>query len=114
MTVNTVVYPVTDMAAAKAFFTTLTGAEPAWDQPGYVGWQLGAQDIGIVKDGPRKGITGPTPYWHVPDLAAALAELVAAGATVTAAPRDIGSVRRVATVTVDGNAIGLLQTVDAS
>lgn len=112
--VNTIVYPVTDLTAAKALFSTLIGAEPEWEQPGYVGWQLGGQDIGIVPDGPRKGITGPTPYWHVTDLAASLKELVEAGATVTAEPRNIGKVRRVATVTVDGNAIGLLQTLEAS
>jgi predicted enzyme related to lactoylglutathione lyase len=49
-------------------------------------------------------------YWHVADIEAKLAEVTAAGATVTAPPRDVGGGRLVATVTdPDGNVLGLLQ-----
>lgn len=49
-------------------------------------------------------------YWHVTDIAAKLAEVTAAGATVQDAPKDVGGGRLVATITdADGNVLGLLQ-----
>jgi predicted enzyme related to lactoylglutathione lyase len=55
-------------------------------------------------------MTSPVAYWHVPDLEAKLAEVIAAGATVKEPAHDVGSGRLVATVTdPDGNVLGLLQ-----
>jgi predicted enzyme related to lactoylglutathione lyase len=48
--------------------------------------------------------------WHVPDIETKLAEVTAAGATVTEPAHDVGGGRLVATVTDhDGNVLGLLQ-----
>jgi len=107
--IKTILYPVTDLAAAKAAFTALIGAEPAQDQPYYVGWEVGDQTFGLVPNGDKQGMTGPTPYWHVADIETALKALVDAGAVVAAEPRDVGNGRLVATVTVDGNVVGVLQ-----
>ena len=55
-------------------------------------------------------MTSPVAYWHVPDIEAKLAEVIAAGATVKEPVRDVGAGRLVATVTdPDGNVLGLLQ-----
>lgn len=37
---NTVIYPVNDIAKAKALFTALLGVEPYIDQPYYVGYKV--------------------------------------------------------------------------
>ena len=44
--VKTIIYPVTDIARAKTLFTSLLGVAPAQDQPYYVGFRVGDQDVG--------------------------------------------------------------------
>lgn len=109
MTIQTILYPVTDLDAAKAAFNALIGAEPEMDQPYYVGWNVDGQSIGLDPAGHKKGMTGPTPYWHTTDIEKSMKAMVDAGATVTAEPKDVGNGRLVATVTVNGNVVGLLQ-----
>jgi predicted enzyme related to lactoylglutathione lyase len=107
---NTLVYPVTDPAVAKAVLTTLLGREPHTDQPYYVGWNVDGQEIALDPNGHRKGLTGPVPYWPVDDIAGRLASLVAVGATVVQEPTDVGGGRHVAVLAdADGNHVGLLQ-----
>ncbi|EWT03315.1 glyoxalase [Intrasporangium oryzae NRRL B-24470] len=109
-TVNTVVYPVTDLAAAKTIFTRLLAAEPHTDQPYYVGWNVGGQEIALDPNGHAKGLTGPVPYWHVDDVPAHVAGLVEAGATVRQQPTDVGGGKLTAVLAdPDGNVIGLVQ-----
>jgi predicted enzyme related to lactoylglutathione lyase len=110
MGIQTVLHPVADLEKAKPVYTALLGIEPQADSPYYVGYTHAGQQIGLVPD--RGGHTDSTPvaYWHVADIAAKIAEVTAAGATVKDAPRDVGNGRLVATVVdVDGNVLGLLQ-----
>jgi predicted enzyme related to lactoylglutathione lyase len=91
-------------------FTALLGAEPESDQPYYVGFSVGGQQIGLDPNGHRTGMTGPVAYWHVDDIAGSLEALVDAGATVKQDAKDVGGGRLIATLTdADGNPIGLLQ-----
>jgi len=53
--VKTVIYPVSDLAGAKALFTALLGVEPLMDQPYYVGYRLADQDIGLDPNGHAQG-----------------------------------------------------------
>ncbi len=106
----TVLHPVSDLAKAKTVYTALLGTAPQTDSPYYVGFEAEGQHIGLVPDGGPQGMTSPVAYWHVPDLDAKLAEVVAAGATVREAAHEVGAGRRVATVVdLDGNVLGLLQ-----
>ena len=108
--VNTLIYPVADLAAAKKVFTTLLGTEPHTDQPYYVGYHVDGQEIALDPNGHRKGVTGATPFWSVDDLDAALAALVASGATVASQPTEVGGGMTTAVVAdADGNMIGLKQ-----
>jgi predicted enzyme related to lactoylglutathione lyase len=108
--VKTILQPVSDLAAAKAVYTALLGIEPQADAPYYVGYDVAAQQIGLVPSGAAQGMTSPIAYWHVPDIEAKLAEVTAAGATVKESPRDVGNGRLVATFTdPDGNVLGLIQ-----
>jgi predicted enzyme related to lactoylglutathione lyase len=107
---QTIVYPVRDLDAATAVFTALLGAAPDHAAPYYVGWEVGAQHVGLDPNGHRDGATGPLAFWHVEDIRASSAALVAAGAIETEAAHDVGGGRLVATLTdADGNRIGLLQ-----
>ena len=106
--IKTVLHPVSDLEAAKKVYTALLGMPPTSDAPYYVGYEAEGQQIGLVPGG--GGMTSPIAYWHVPDIEAKLAEVIAAGATVKDPVRDVGGGRLVATVTdPDGNVLGLLQ-----
>jgi len=104
---KTVIYPVSDLAKAKALFGKLLGIEPYVDQPYYVGFRIGDQEIGLDPNGHKQGMTG---YWHVDDIRAYLQTLVEAGAEVLQDVRNVGEGRLIATVKdSDENLIGLLQ-----
>ena len=105
--IKTVLHPVTDLAAAKAVYSALLGAQPTADAEYYVGYDVAGQHIGLVPGG---GMSSPVDYWHVDDIEAKLAEVTAAGATVKEAAHDVGGGRLVATFSdPDGNVLGLLQ-----
>jgi predicted enzyme related to lactoylglutathione lyase len=108
--IKTMLYPVSDLATAKAVYAALLGVPPQTDSSYYVGFESQGQDIGLVPDGGSQGMTSPVAYWQVPDIEAKLAEVTAAGATVKEPAHDVGGGRLVATVTdPDGNVLGLLQ-----
>jgi predicted enzyme related to lactoylglutathione lyase len=108
--IKTVLHPVSDLAKAKPVYAALLGAQPTADSSYYVGFDAEGQHIGLVPGGGPQSMTSPVAYWHVPDIEAKLAEVIAAGATVKDPVRDVGGGRLVATVTdPDGNVLGLLQ-----
>ena len=108
--VRTVLHPVSDLATAKATYTALLGVPPQTDSSYYVGFDVDGQHIGLVPGGGPQKMGSPVAYWHVADLAAKLAEVTAAGATIREPAHDVGGGRLVATVTdPDGNVLGLIQ-----
>jgi predicted enzyme related to lactoylglutathione lyase len=108
--VKTIIYPVTDLAKAKALYGALVGVPPVMDQPYYVGFDVGGQDIGLDPHGHSQGITGPLAYWHVDDIQQSLQALLAAGAQPQQDVKDVGGGKLIAAVKdADGNVIGLLQ-----
>ena len=107
MTISTVVYPVSDLVAAKAVFSVLAG-QPIVDAPYYVGFQMGEMHIGLAPR--RDGNDGQTAYWEVEDIATSITELVAAGASISRPASDVGGGLLVAVlIDADGNRIGLRQ-----
>jgi predicted enzyme related to lactoylglutathione lyase len=108
--IQTVLHPVSDLERAKVVYGALLGTPPSADSEYYVGFDAEGQHIGLLPGGGPQGMTSPVAYWHVADIEAKLAELLAAGATVKEAARDVGGGRLVATVSdPDGNVLGLLQ-----
>ena len=106
---KTIVFPVKDLDRAKALYGALLG-DPHTDQPYYVGFAVDGQEVGLDPNGHAQGMTGPVGYWHVPDVEATLAELVAAGAANAQGPRDVGGGTFLATVQdPDGNVVGIIQ-----
>ncbi len=109
--IGTVIYPVKDIAQAKTLYSVLLGAEPYVDQPYYVGYKVGEQEIGLDPNGHNQGMTGPVGYVHVDDIQQSLRLLLDAGAEEQQAITDVGGGKLIATVSdADGNVIGLVQS----
>ena len=105
--IKTVIYPVRDITQAKALFGKLLGVEPYADQPYYVGFKVGDQDIGLVPGSPNSVMTA---FYHVDDIKGGLQILLDAGAEIIQEIKDVGKGRLIASAKdKDGNAIGLIQ-----
>jgi predicted enzyme related to lactoylglutathione lyase len=105
-----VIFPVTDLGQAKQLYRAWLGVDPSMDQPYYVGFRLGDQEVGLDPNGHRQGITGAVCFEQVDDIRARLQALVSAGAQVVQDVRDVGNGRLVASLKDgDGNMLGLLQ-----
>ncbi len=93
--IKTIIYPVKDVAQAKALFSKLLGAEPYADAPYYVGFRVGDQEIGLDPNGHKNGMTG---YYHVDDIKNSLQSLLDAGAQVLQDAKDVGGGKLIASV----------------
>jgi predicted enzyme related to lactoylglutathione lyase len=109
--VRTILYPVRDLAKAKALFTRLAGREPVADSPYYVGYDIDGQQIGLVPNGrDSQNMTGTTAFWHVDDIGASVKAVLDAGGTMQQEINDVGNGRRVAAVVdAEGNVLGFVQ-----
>jgi predicted enzyme related to lactoylglutathione lyase len=105
--IKTVIYPVTDLARAKATFQNFLGVEPSADQPYYVGFRVGDLDRGLDPNGHKAGMTA---YYDVDDIKQTLQSLLDAGAQIEQEIKAIGGGGLIGSVRdADGNIIGLRQ-----
>ncbi len=105
------VYPAKDTARAKTLYGKLLGVEPYVDEPYYVGFKVGDQEIGLDPNGHSQGMTGPVGYWQVDDIRKTLRLLLEAGARPQQEVQDVGGGKLIASVIdADGNIIGLIQS----
>ena len=108
----TVIYRVTDLDRARAWYSSAFQEAPYFDQPFYVGFSIGGYELGLDPD-PSGGKTGPggsVAYWRVTAIDSAVGHFVASGAAVVAAAQEVGEGIKVATVSDPfGNLIGLIE-----
>ena len=106
---RTVVYPVTDLDQARKWYASLVGHAPYFDQPFYVGFEIGGFELGLVPDG-EPGTAGPQALWGVADAAAALVRAIELGATPLDPVQDVGEGIRVCAVRDPfGNRLGFIE-----
>jgi predicted enzyme related to lactoylglutathione lyase len=107
---KTIIFPVADLAKAKALFGALLETAPYADAPYYVGYRVGDLEIGLDPNGHSQGLTGPVNYWNVDDIKSSLQSLLDAGAEMQLEIKDVGGGNLIARVKdADGNVIGLKQ-----
>jgi predicted enzyme related to lactoylglutathione lyase len=105
--IKTVIYPVKDITGATTLFCKFLEAEPYMEQPYYVGFKIGDQDIGLVPNNPEAAMTA---FYHVGDIKNSLQILVEAGAVIIQNVKNVGGERLIASVKdKDNNIIGLIQ-----
>lgn len=107
---RTVVYHVDDIEHARNWYSQALGIEPYFDQPFYVGFNIGGYELGLQ---PTRADRTPNPYvvayWGVAEIEATLARLVESGATLHSDLEDVGDNIRLAVVLDPfGNAFGII------
>lgn len=103
------IVPVADLAAGKAWYSLAFETAPYFDEPFYVGYQIGGFELGLMPDG-TPGAQGAEPYWGVADIGAEVARLLALGATEKQPVTDVGGGIFVAAVGDPfGNRLHLIQ-----
>ncbi|HEX3733231.1 MAG TPA: VOC family protein, partial [Mycobacteriales bacterium] len=93
---RTIIYPAPDLATAKRWWTQVLGKQPYFDEPFYVGFTVAGYELALDPSG--NPADGPVTYWGVPDVDAAVDQLLTLGATEHSAPQDVGGGIRVAVV----------------
>jgi predicted enzyme related to lactoylglutathione lyase len=108
---RTAVYHVADLNAAKDWYAKILRIQPYFDEPFYVGFNVGGFELGLDPD-----MTGVTPgnnhlaYWGVPDADKALAHLLDSGAELFKDVTEVGGGIKVAEVKDPfGNIFGIIE-----
>ncbi len=106
---RTAIYPVGDLAAAKAWYEKATGVKPYFDEAFYVGFSVAGYELGLLPDG-TPGVDGTRALWGVADADAAYARLLELGASALEPVADVGEGIKVAAVRDPfGNRLGIIE-----
>lgn len=108
---RTTIYKVPDMEAAKAWYTQAFGKAPYFDEPFYIGFNIGGYELGLLPE--EEPITERTDnvlsYWGVEDIEGDYKRLLSQGASAHEAPNNVGGELMVASLRDPwGNVIGLI------
>lgn len=107
---RTAIYHVGDIQQGRNWYAKALGVQPYFDQPFYVGFNVGGFELGLSPD-PRPGKEGGVDtYWGVADIQAGLAHFLAAGAQKIADIEDVGEgIKVVMVLDPFGNRFGLIE-----
>ncbi len=109
---RSVIYKVTDLERAKAFYATALGRQPYFDESFYVGFDIDGQELGLDPDvsSIKPGPGGSVAYWKVADIHAVWDRLTTEGGEPLEPPHSVGG--EIATAIIGdpfGNLVGLIQ-----
>jgi len=109
--VRTVIYAVSDIEKAKEWYTQVLAQPPHYAAPFYVGFRLGAFELGLDPD--LSGVTAGNnaiAYWGVADARAAQARLLGLGAREVSPVEEVTDGVFVGRVKDPfGNVLGIIQ-----
>lgn len=105
---RTTIYPTDDLIDSTRWFRGLLDKEPYFDEPFYVGFNVGGYELGID---PNSDVAdGVQSYWGVDDAEAAAEELLASGATEVSTVNEVGDGIKVGQFRLpDGNLFGIIE-----
>jgi predicted enzyme related to lactoylglutathione lyase len=107
---RTVIYHVDDLVKAKEWFIALTGVQPYFDEPFYVGFNINGSELGLDPDntGIQQG-NHSTAYWSVNNIKEAFEKATALKAKIVTPITNVGGTTEIAIVEDPfGNWIGLI------
>lgn len=106
---RTAIYPVNDLAKAKDWYSQVLEMKPYFDQPFFVGFQVGGFELGLLPQG-ESSTAGPQPLWGVANIEDAFQRLLELGAQSLEPITDVGEGIQVAAVKDPfGNRLGIIQ-----
>ena len=106
---RTSIYPAPDLAKAKSWYEAVFQRKPYFDQPFYVGFEVGGFELGLIPDGIPGG-AGAKALWGLDDIESELIRLRALGVEVVGAVEDVGGGIRVVDLRDPfGNLVGLIE-----
>jgi len=108
---RTVIYKVTDVAAATKWYTEAFNTEPYFNEPFYVGFNIAGYELGLQPDEttPDAKAENVATYWGVKDIEAEFSRFISLGATAFEEPENVGGDLMTATLKDPwGNLIGLI------
>jgi predicted enzyme related to lactoylglutathione lyase len=112
---RTAAYQVKELDKAKAWYGKVLGLQPYFDQPFYVGFNVGGFELGLVPAEDAKPNRAPAgiAYWGVPDAQAAYKRLVELGASGFESIQDVGEGILIGAVRDPfGNVLGVIQNLN--
>lgn len=96
---RTTIYKVQNLQEAKKWYATAFQIQPYFDEPYYVGFNIGGYELGLQPtEGPTKTGENVLSYWGVDDIRQEYDRLIKIGATTHEAPTHVGGELMVATV----------------
>ena len=102
-------YPAPDLTEAKRWYTLVFERPPYFDEPFYVGFEIGGFELGLVPDAAPGG-SGAKALWGVDDLRMEIQRLRNAGLRQISEIQDVGGGIMVADLTDPfGNVVGLIE-----
>ncbi|MGI8883891.1 MAG: VOC family protein [Pyrinomonadaceae bacterium] len=108
---RTAIYKVGDLETAKKWYSDILNVQPYFDEPFYVGFNVGGFELGLDPD--VEGVTvgnNTLVYWGVENAKESFEELLSKAATVHSAPRNVGGEVIVASVFDPfGNIFGIIE-----
>jgi predicted enzyme related to lactoylglutathione lyase len=106
---RTAIYPVSDLAKAKDWYTKVAGVKPYFDEPFYVGFSVGGFELGLLPDG-KAGTAGSQALWGVANAEETFKRLLSLGATELEPVTEVGEGIKVAAVEDPfGNRLGIIE-----
>ena len=109
---RTVIYANTELQKARDWYADVLGFAPYFDEPYYVGFNVGGYELGVMPaaGANQPGGGGVLAYWGVANAKAAYERLLALGATAREPVSDVGEGIKVATVLDPfGNILGIIE-----
>ena len=109
---RTAIYHAPDLDKAKAWYSEILGIKPYFDQPFYVGFNVGGYELGLQPSEEPAGekADGAVAYWGVENAATAHQRMIELGATAHEDLQDVGEGIKVATVKDPfGNVFGIIE-----
>jgi lactoylglutathione lyase len=94
---RTAIYKVSDLEKAKEWYSEIFQATPYFDEPYYVGYNIGGYELGLQAEETSKG-ENVAVFWGVDDIQAQYDRFIAGGAVAVEAPMNVGGEIMVATL----------------
>ncbi len=106
---RTAVYAAPNLDELKAWYTEVLGFGPYFDEPFYVGFNVGGYELALMPDARVAEGAGVVVYWGVEDIDAEYERLIKLGAKPHEPIKNVGGELRVAVVLDPaGNQFGMI------